>query len=450
MMTKISKSKLVFLVGIITFLSGNRVLCQNPTAHWQQYKSVEQAGFSPEKLNVAKAFYDSLQSSAFMIVQGGKVVAAWGEVNRRFKVHSIRKSLLNSLYGIYVAKGTIDTNLTLRQLRFTDRDSLSLLEQSAKIVHLLKARSGVYNRAAAESDWAKELRPKRNSHLPDSLWFYNNWDFNVLGTIFERLTHASIYMALYDNIAVPLQMEDYRIMDGEYFYERELSDYPAYHLKMSARDLARYGQLFLQKGSWNGKEILSDTWVESSTYPHSKHGGGTKIGRWYGYLWGVSEYFSKYGMYFASGVGGQFLAVFPKEDLILVNLSNTYLNKKVLDRELTRLFDLILAAKIDKPSSNPELVTLESKSRVPIDTCCWQIDRSKYVGNWTIDDRRVSIIELNGALLIKDYDQNFRLLPLSPSRFFLEDIEKHLNVEFDGAGFPSRFYYDEHEEKPKH
>ena len=444
------KYMLVLLAVVITFLSCGRAVCQNPAAHWQQYKSVEQAGFSPEKLKVAKALYDSIQSSAFMIVQSGRVVAAWGDIERRFKVHSIRKPLLNSLYGIYIENGTIDTNLTIGQIPITERDSLSALEQSAKIVHLLKARSGVYHPAAAEMDWVKEYRPKRDSHPPDSFWFYNNWDFNVLGTIFERLAHTSIFNALYDDIAVPLQMEDFRIMDGVYFYERELSEHPAYHLKMSARDLARYGQLFLLKGKWNDKQILSEKWVKVSTYPHSKHGGGTKIGRWYGYLWGVSEYFNNYGMYYASGVGGQFLAVFPTEGLILVNRTNTYLNKQVLDKELTRLFDLILAAKIGKPSADPELLTLESKSRIPADTCCRQLDQSQYVGTWTIDGRRVSIFELNGDLVIKDFDQNFRLLPLSHSRFFLEDIEKYLNVEFDGVGLPFRFYYDEHEEKPNY
>ncbi len=89
------------------------------------------------------------------------------------------------------------------------------------------------------------------------------------------------------DIAIPLQMQDYRIMDGEYYYELEYSIHPAYHMKMSARDLARYGQLFLQNGLWNDKQIFSKKWVDNSTYPVSKHGGGGKIGRWYGWLWGV-------------------------------------------------------------------------------------------------------------------------------------------------------------------
>lgn len=433
----------MFLVTIITLFFYDIADCQNPGERWQQYKYVEQAGFSPNKLLAVKAYYDSLKSSAFMIVQNGKVVTAWGDINRRFKVHSIRKSLLNSLYGIYIANGAIDTNLTIGQLHITDKDSLSELEKSAKIIHLLKARSGVYHRAAAEPDWVKAIRPERNSHPPDSFWFYNNWDFNVLGTIFEKLINTSVYKALYDDIAVPLQMEDYRIMDGKYFYEHEYSDHPAYHLKMSTRDLARYGQLFLQKGYWNGTSILSRKWVEKSTYPHSKHGGGTKIGRWYGYLWGVSEYFSDYGMYFASGSGGQFLAVFPKENLLLVNLNNTYRKDSILDREITKLFDLILSSKIRDPSENPDLATLHVKSRIPENLYRQEIEGSKYVHNYTVNGRKVSIMKLNNDLIIQDYDQNFKLFPISPTRFFIEDIEKYLNIEFDKAGFPSRVYYDD-------
>jgi hypothetical protein len=159
----------------------------------------------------------------------------------------------------------------------------------------------------------------------------------------------------------------------------------------------------------------------------------------------VSEYFSKYGMYFASGVGGQFLAVFPTEDLVLVNRTNTYLNKQVLDRELTRLFELILAAKTGTPSPAPELLTLESPSCVPTKVPCPKLDRSKYIGRGTIEGRNVSITEMNGDLVITDFDQHFRLLPVSASRFFVEDVEMYLNVEFDEAGFPSRLYYDEQE-----
>jgi len=419
--------------------SGNS---QNPDGSWEKYKYLEQSGFSKEKLNFAKAYYDSLKSSAFLIVQNGKVVAEWGSVNRRFILHSGRKALLNSLYGIYAENGTIDLNKTIGQLGITDKDSLSELEKSARIIHLLKVRSGIYHKAVAEPSWVDEYRPKRNSVPPDSLWFYNNWDYNVLGTIFEQLTEASIYEAFYNDIATPLSMQDYRTIDGEYYYEPEYSVHPAYHLKMSARDFARYGQLFLQGGKWNDKQLLSEDWVTKSTSPISKHGGGGKIGRWYGWLWGVSEYYSDYNMYFASGTGNQFLAIFPTEDLILVNLCNTYQKDKLFDRELLQLFDLILTSKIDIPSDWPELIPLHTTSRIPQKLYSEKIDHLKYIGEYEIDDRNVSIIEINGELIIKDYYMKFRLYPISVNRFFVEDLEKYLNIELDKNGNAIYLSYD--------
>lgn len=432
-----------FLILVVTvLLLNNFAYSQNPKENWEKYKNIEQSGFSREKLAIAKAYYDSLNSSSFLIIQNGRIVADWGDINRRFIIHSTRKGILNSLYGIYSENGTIDLNRTIGEIGITDKDSLSELEKSAKIIHLLKSRSGIYHKAAAEPSWVDDYRPERNSVQPDSLWFYNNWDFNVLGTIFEQLTQTSIYEALYNDIATPLQMQDYRIMDGEYYYELEYSNHPAYHLKMSARDLARYGQLFSQQGLWNDKQIFSKNWVANSTYPTSKHGGGGEIGRWYGWLWNVSEYYQDYKMYYAAGVGGQFLAIFPTEDLILVNLSNTYQNDKLYDREIVKLFDLILASKINKPIDNPELITLKTSSRIPENLYQQKLDYSKYIGDFTINGEKVSIIKLNGDLILKDYFMKLKLFPISPNRFFVEDIEKYLNLELDKKGFVSKLHYD--------
>ena len=119
---------LLFVLGNITAFS------QNTKEDWEKYKYIEQSGFSKEKLDVAKAYYDSLNSSAFLIIQNGKIVANWGDIDRRFIVHSTRKGILNSLFGIYSERGIIDINKTIGELGITDKDSLSELEKSAKII----------------------------------------------------------------------------------------------------------------------------------------------------------------------------------------------------------------------------------------------------------------------------------------------------------------------------
>jgi CubicO group peptidase (beta-lactamase class C family) len=122
-----------------------------------------------------------------MIVQRGEVIDQWGDIDQKIDSYSIRKSLLSALYGIYSAEGAIDTNQTVEELGIDDSpDPLTKEEKQARVVDLLRARSGVYHPVDFETDLMKRNRPARGSHAPGTFWYYNNWDFNVLGTIFEK------------------------------------------------------------------------------------------------------------------------------------------------------------------------------------------------------------------------------------------------------------------------
>ena len=115
-----------------------------PGEYWMRYADVEQAGFDAAKLAAARETWEALPSSAFLIVADGAVVAAWGEVGRRFMCHSVRKSFLSALYGIYWDRGEIELNKTLADLGIDDEpDPLLESEKQARILDLLKARSGV-------------------------------------------------------------------------------------------------------------------------------------------------------------------------------------------------------------------------------------------------------------------------------------------------------------------
>ena len=72
-----------------------------PGEQWMQYENIEEAGFSRGKLAEAHAFYETLDSAGFMVVSGGAVVAAWGDTERRFMCHSVRKSFLSALFGVF-------------------------------------------------------------------------------------------------------------------------------------------------------------------------------------------------------------------------------------------------------------------------------------------------------------------------------------------------------------
>ena len=150
-----------------------------PGKSWQPLSSSEKPKWSAGKLAAAQAYAnaDSIHTSAVMVVQGGEVVDQWGDINQKIDCYSIRKSLLSALYGIYSAEGAIDINQTLEQLGIDDSpDLLTKEEKQARVVDLLRARSGVYHKVDFETESMQKSRPPRGSHLPGTFWYYNNWD----------------------------------------------------------------------------------------------------------------------------------------------------------------------------------------------------------------------------------------------------------------------------------
>lgn len=300
--------------------------------------NVTELGFNQQKLDSLGAYLEKHKSEALMILSNGKIVYEWGNTDKKITIHSIRKAMLNSLYGIYINNGTIDTTLTLQELHIDDIDGLTAQEKTATIADLLKSRSGIYHNAAAVSEGMLESMPKRGVHKPNEAYYYNNWDFNTLGYILEKQTGKKIYDLFYEDIAKPLGMsyannyitaknpsDDWKIpdVDGFYQYETNKSKYPAYHFRLSARDMALYGQLFLNNGEWNGKQIIPKSWIDVSTKAYSITDPNYGIG--YGMLWRIllptKDRQTK--SYFHTGNAIHMLGVYPAADLVLVHRVDT-------------------------------------------------------------------------------------------------------------------------------
>ena len=326
-----------------------------PGEVWMRFANVEEAGFDPALLEEARSTWERLPSSAFMVIADGTVVAAWGEVERRFWCYSLRKSFLSALYGIYWDRGEIELNQTLADLGIDD-EPVPLLEteKQARILDLLKARSGVFHAAAYAG--RTDTRP-RASEGPGRYFAYQNWDFNISGTILMQETGEDIFEAFDHYFAQPLGMEDWRPSDGFYYYEREKSRHPAYAFRMSARDAARFGLLFARSGKWANETILSEHWVNrcSALYSIDNDVFG------YGLYWWIAREprFARHGMYTALGGANQMIAVLPGSDMVIVSRNNTYEGQGPQLRALLALIERILESRTGTPVANPALVPLE-------------------------------------------------------------------------------------------
>jgi CubicO group peptidase (beta-lactamase class C family) len=283
----------------------------------------EAAGWSSEKLEAAARYAGELGYAAIVMAGNGKVFFTWGEIEKNYWCHSIRKPLLSALYGIYVGNKTIDLDLTLADLGIDDiPPELTPQEKRATIRQLLQGRSGVYHEAAAEEASMVKLRPERGSHPPGTFFYYNNWDFDVAGAVFRQLTGKDIFGEFEKRIAGPIGMQDFDAANCTYEYEKEKSRYPAYKFRMSARDLARFGMLYQNNGVWEGKRIIPDDWIAESTTEYSVI--DSTLGAGFGYMWGIildggvlSKLLGGTGLFF-SGIGVHDLAIIDDLDLVLV------------------------------------------------------------------------------------------------------------------------------------
>lgn len=297
-----------------------------PRGAWKHISGKDQKQWSHEKLEAAQQYAESLHDSSFQVVHCGRVVYKWGDVSEKLTTFSVRKSFISALYGIYSAEGQIDIDETLEEAGIDDTPSpLTKEERQARIVDLLRARSGIYHAAGFETDFQRKSRPARGSHSPGTFWFYNNWDFNALGTIFEKKTGMKIGDAFNERIAKPIGMQDFKPGDVFYVGNEETSMHPAYMFRMTARDMARFGLLYLNHGRWKSLQVIPEAWVEKSTHANEMvHVGRMNVGG-YEYLWWV-EYGGVHlsegtlpGMYSAQGAGGHIILNIPSLNLVIVN-----------------------------------------------------------------------------------------------------------------------------------
>jgi len=192
-------------------------------------RAPEAAGFDPGLLRRLEAAAASGNTHSMIIVRGGEVVFSYGDVARSEGTYtaSVRKSILAMLMGEWVEKGVIDLDATLAELGVDDVEGLSETEKTATIRDLISARSGVYHPVSYGSG-NPAADPARASHEPGTYYWYNNWDFNAAGAIFEDLTGRDIYEAFDAQLAQPLGLQDFDLA-------KHLTETPIAHPRQGSR-----------------------------------------------------------------------------------------------------------------------------------------------------------------------------------------------------------------------
>lgn len=362
-----------------------------PGRHWREADPAR-LGWDTSELARAQALFEGQQSAAVMVMHRGRLIARWGDVAARYTAQSVRKALVNGLIGQLVGEERLDVNATLADLNIGDvSPALTPEERQATLRDLMRSRSGIFHTALYEvGGWRRERlalaeaerAAGRDLYPHGAYWIYNNWDFNVLGTIIERTAGEEIGPLWARRIARPTHMEDFRAEDVEYTTSDHpaeqrfgnVSEHRAYVFNVSTRDLARYGLLYMNCGRWARNQVIPEAWVRASIDgPDTREGRPedqrvTGFGD-YGYLWQVdrpgARRFSglptREPFYTASGNRGHVMMVFPYLDLVIAHQvateggvsmeaqirRATEGSPEVSDQQIEALFAAIIAAHPD-------------------------------------------------------------------------------------------------------
>jgi CubicO group peptidase (beta-lactamase class C family) len=329
-----------------------------PGADWDRIAVPEEAGWSAAGLAAVVEQAKSLPTTGLFVIAGGRVLLEYGDIVGLSYLASVRKSVLAMLYGNYVAGGQIRLDKTLAEIGITDVDGLTPQELEATVADLLSARSGVYHPASNAGDNLADA-PPRGSQKHGQYFLYSNWDFNALGTIFEKETGRNIYDALESDLARPIGMQDFNRKAQIKSGNLRVSMHPAYHIWLSTRDMARLGTLMLREGNWAGRQLVPREWVREITSPVTRLSDMNppfmregRVG--YGYLWWVFDgpwgQGPFEGAYTGMGAGGQYITVLPKLGLVVAHKTNRAKTqgKSVSGRQYFELLDTLVAARLER------------------------------------------------------------------------------------------------------
>ena len=301
----------------------------------------------PEKFNArdssltTQAFLDFTLTDALLIIRHDSILYEYYGNGFTAGDHhiswSMAKSVVSALFGIALEEGkikSIEQTVTdyLPEFKGTGYDGV-------RIKDVLQMSSGVgFNEDYGDfnsdinvmgryfalgmpmSDFAKRLKRARQ---PGTYNHYVSIDTQVLGMILVKATGQSITDYMKEKLWSKIGAED----EAFWIVDKTGMEFALGGLNCTAKDYAKVGQLFLDSGRWQGKQIVPEAWVSASVTPDAPHvmpgkrnSADRKDG--YGFQWWIP--FGGEDEFDAQGIYDQFIYIDPDKDVVIVKLSSNY------------------------------------------------------------------------------------------------------------------------------
>ncbi len=322
----------------------------------------EQQGVNSVKLLefIEKANRDVNSMHSFMLVRHGKVVAeAWWKPEASDKAHvlwSLSKSFTSTAVGLAVEEGKLSIDDPV--LKFFPEDAPtdpSANLKAMRVRDLLTMSTGHQEEAKLkdESNWTKAFLSQPVPHKPGTHFKYNTPATFMQSAIVQKVTGKTVLEYLQPKLFGPLGI-DFPKWDAN----PQGISIGGYGLYLKTEDIAKFGQLYLQKGMWQGNQIVPAAWIDQATSKQVSNGSDPTKDWDQGY--GFQFWRCRHNAFRGDGKDGQFCIVLPDLDAVIAITANT----GDMQAELNVVWDGLLTAFTDKPLPENKEAVAKLKERI--------------------------------------------------------------------------------------
>jgi CubicO group peptidase (beta-lactamase class C family) len=339
----------IILLGFVALITNGNLAAQvadlpRSTPEAQGVSSAKILAF----IETADQKVNSMHS--FMLVRHGRVVVeAWWRPESAKKQHilwSLSKSFTSTAVGLAVADGKLSVDDPVLQFFPDDAPSEpSANLKKMRVRDLLTMTSGHQDEVKldAKTPWVKAFLAHPVPHKPGTHFRYNTPGTYMLSAIVQKVTGKTVLAYLKPSLFDPLG-----IRSPKWDASPEGISIGGYGLFVRTEDIAKFGQLYLQGGKWQGKELIPSSWVKQATSKQVSNGSDPSRDWDQGY--GFQFWRCRHGAFRGDGKDGQFCIVLPDQDAVIAITANT----RDMQGELNIVWDKLLPAFADKPiKENP-------------------------------------------------------------------------------------------------
>jgi len=288
----------------------------------------EAQGISSEAIQDFISTVDKINTlHSFMLVRHGKVVAeGWWKPeapNKPHVLHSLSKSFNSTAVGLAIAEGKLSLDDPV--LKFFPNDAPAEASENLKamkvrdLLTMTCGHDAEAKRANGEPS-VKAFLAQPVPHEPGTYFLYNTMGSYTLSAIVTKATGQTSLEFLKPRLFEPLGIEN-----PDWPSSSEGNSLGGYGLMLCTEDIAKFGQLYLQKGKWNGKQLVPESWVEQATrkqVPNDKE-GHSKIGIDWVQGYGFQFWRCTHNAFRGDGANGQLCVVIPDKDAVIAITAET-------------------------------------------------------------------------------------------------------------------------------